>query len=335
MAIPFLNDVDFNQNQALNLVVHLSTSATRPATPVDGQLTFDTDARTIMTYNATAAEWQSISDQDALLDAEGVAPIQIVEDGNRKITVSIDDATAGSAGVIQLAGDLGGSASAPTVEFVGGATASDVAEAVNKMHDQDTDTGTDSTTFQLDSGNLGPIVKAASATEIQLRNAGDDDFVSLRVKDLVVEGTTTTINSNEVNIGDNEIVLNAEIATNGENSDGGVAVKRLQTDDTTRADAKVTFNNSTGRWSVVDGPVAAPTTFELARTISFDVGDGTNVDFVLTHNMNTRDVEVAIRENAGAFRKVLTDVEMTSVNTVTVKFKKAPTAAQYRVTIIG
>lgn len=334
MSIPILNDMDFNQNQALNFVIHLSTSVTRPANPVDGQQTFDTETRTILTYNESTTSWESVSDQDAILEIEGTAPVQASEDGNRKVTISVDEATNASTGVIQLTGDLGGNATAPTVESVGGAVAADVADAVTRAHDQNTDTGTDSTTFQLD-GNLGPMVKATSAVEIQLRNAGDDDFVSLRVKDLFVEGDTTTINSNEVNIGDNEIVLNADITTSGENSDGGVAVKRLQTDNTTRADAKVTFNNGTGRWLVVDGPVAAPTTFELARKISFDVGDATNVDFVLTHNMNTRDVEVAIRENAGTFRKVLTDVEMTSVNTVTVKFKKAPTAAQYRVTIIG
>jgi hypothetical protein len=334
MAIPILHDMDFNQNQALNFVMHLSTSATRPANPVDGQQTFDTETRTILTYNESTTSWDSVSDQDAILEIEGTAPVQASEEGNRKVTISVDEATDASTGVIQLTGDLGGTATAPTVELVGGAVAADVADAVTRAHDQNTDTGTDSATFQLD-GNLGPMVKAESATEIQFRNAGDDDFVSVRVKDLFVEGTTTIINSNEVDIGDSEIVLNSDIATSGENSDGGVAVKRLQTDNTTRADAKVTFNNSTGRWSVVDGPIAAPTTFELARKISFNVGDGTNVDFVLTHNMDTRDVEVVIRENAGTFRKVLTDVEMTSVNTVTVKFKKAPTAAQYRVTIIG
>jgi len=35
-------------------------------------------------------------------------------------------------------------------------------------------------------------------------------------------GSTTTINSNEVNIGDSEIFLNSDITASGQNSDGGI-----------------------------------------------------------------------------------------------------------------
>lgn len=334
MAVNFLNDVNFNGNEALNMVVHKSTSATRPVNPVDGQLTFDTDLRTIMSYNLALTSWVSVSDEDALLDAEGTAPIQVSEDGNRKITISVDDATTTSLGVITLAGDLGGSAAAPSVEYVGGKTASSVAGAVDLAHTQNTDTGTDSTDFQIDSSNSGPRISNAAGT-VELRNSDNTDFANLHVKDLVVEGSSTVINSNEVNIGDSEILLNSDITTNAENSDGGVAVKRLLADNTTRADAKVVFNNTTGRWQIVDGATTAPTTFDLSRTFTATIGDGAATSYVVTHNMNTRNLAVTLRDTAAPYAVVLTDVEMTTANTITVKFKKAPAAGAYTVTLVG
>jgi hypothetical protein len=65
------------------------------------------------------------------------------------------------------------------------------------------------------------------------------------------------------------------------------------------------------------------------------VGDGTTTSYVLTHDLNSRDVVVMIRESASPYAQVITDVEMTTVNTITLKFAVAPTAGQYTVTVIG
>lgn len=340
MSLGFLHDVNFNGSIALNMVIHPSTSATRPENPEIGMATFDTDVKAILTWDGT--EWKSQSDQDAVLGITADAPLQAVEDsGTRVVALSIDSATGSGLGVIRLAGDLdpASGATAPSVSGVGfgtanATTAGEIKYAADAAHDQNTDTGTDSVSFQIDSSNSGPLLKNVGG-ELQTRNAGDTDFADLRVKNLVVEGTTTQINSNEVNIGDNKLLLNSDIATNAENSDGGLAVKRLQADNTTRADAEINLNNSTGRWQVTDGPVASVNTFNLARSFAATVGDGVTTSFVITHNMNTQDLSVSIREAASPFALVMTEVEFTSVNTVTVKFKKAPTASQFRVTLVG
>lgn len=65
------------------------------------------------------------------------------------------------------------------------------------------------------------------------------------------------------------------------------------------------------------------------------VGDGSATSIVVTHNLNTRDAIVTLREGSSPWAIVYTDVEMTSLNTITLKFAVAPTASQYTVTVVG
>lgn len=62
---------------------------------------------------------------------------------------------------------------------------------------------------------------------------------------------------------------------------------------------------------------------------------GASTSQVITHNLNTRDLAVTIRETGSSYSQVYTDIDFTSVNTLTVKFAVAPTAGQYTITVIG
>ncbi|MBX3747334.1 MAG: hypothetical protein KF833_18650 [Verrucomicrobiae bacterium] len=64
-----------------------------------------------------------------------------------------------------------------------------------------------------------------------------------------------------------------------------------------------------------------------------DIGGATSV--VVTHNLNTRDVLVGLRQTGSPYEVVIADVEITSVNTVTVKFATAPSAGAYRCIVVG
>ena len=68
---------------------------------------------------------------------------------------------------------------------------------------------------------------------------------------------------------------------------------------------------------------------------SVTIGDAVAQSFVVTHSLNTRDIQVAIYEAVTPFNLILTDVSYTTVNTVTITFSVAPTANQYRVVIMG
>jgi len=203
-------------------------------------------------------------------------------------------------------------------------------------HEQNTDTGTTSSTFVIDSDGTTGITLANAGGELQVKDKEGVNLAHLRVQDLYVMGTQTIIHSDVVDIGDAEITLNADITTSIENSDGGVAIKRLAADDVTRKDAKITFNNLSGRWQTTFGSISGNlVTAPITNKVVYDLGDGTNTSFVVTHNLNTRDISVTIRESSGTYAQVFTDVEFTTVNTITVRFAEAPTTNQYVITIIG
>ena len=88
-----------------------------------------------------------------------------------------------------------------------------------------------------------------------------------------------------------------------------------------------------------DDPAFATTMTNLinarAKTFSQDVGDGSATVIVVTHNLNTRDVQVALRATGAPYNEVLVENEATTLNTLTLRFGTAPTLAQYRVTIQG
>ena len=199
------------------------------------------------------------------------------------------------------------------------------------QHVQNTDVGTTSNTFILNSA-VG--IKNVSG-ELQVRTGADDDYANLRVSNLYVMGTETIINSNNVNIGDAYITLNSDVTTNALNSDGGIEIKRLKADNTTPANAEMYFDNTNGVWRVVDGAVAAVQTYQVARKMAQTIGDGTNTSFTITHNMNTRDIVSSIRATATPWDEVEAIVTYPTVNTAVITFATAPANGEFAVTLIG
>lgn len=65
------------------------------------------------------------------------------------------------------------------------------------------------------------------------------------------------------------------------------------------------------------------------------IGDGTQTSIAVTHNLNTRDIDVSVYQAAGTFDKVECEVELTSVNQITLRFNVAPASNSLRVVVIG
>jgi hypothetical protein len=100
----------------------------------------------------------------------------------------------------------------------------------------------------------------------------------------------------------------AEIATQAE-SDAGTDDLRI----ITPLKLKTTLDNRTGGYAV-------------------NIGDGTATTFTVTHNLNTKDVTVELIE-VSTGETVYADTTRPTVNTLSIVFAVAPTAAQYRVIV--
>jgi hypothetical protein len=75
--------------------------------------------------------------------------------------------------------------------------------------------------------------------------------------------------------------------------------------------------------------VGAPKRFQQ------NVGDGSATQYTVTHNLNTRDVQVEVYRNSGNFDTVLCDIDRTSVNAVRLTFAVAPASNAFRAVILA
>lgn len=143
---------------------------------------------------------------------------------------------------------------------------------------------------------------------------------------LTVNGTTTTLNTTEMVVSDNKVVLNNDV-TGTPTEDSGIEVERG-----TSANVSVLWNETADAWTLTnDG-----TNFHnIVRKHVSTIGDGTATSFVVTHNLNTRDLSVTIRRTGTPYDVVIADVECTSLTAITVYTSVAPTAGQYTVVIQG
>ncbi|MCM8710547.1 hypothetical protein M2651_05840 [Clostridium sp. SYSU_GA19001] len=66
-----------------------------------------------------------------------------------------------------------------------------------------------------------------------------------------------------------------------------------------------------------------------------NIGDGTSTTITVTHNLNTTDVIVSLRETASPYNGVITDWQMVDANNIKLLFATAPTSGQYRVVVTG
>jgi hypothetical protein len=71
------------------------------------------------------------------------------------------------------------------------------------------------------------------------------------------------------------------------------------------------------------------------RKLAYGLGNGSTSEFVLNHNLGSRDTTVHVYENASPFAQVEVDVEHTDSNNTTIRFATNPTTDQYRVVIVG
>lgn len=364
MARKFLTPIDLNKLELQNAVIQ--NLATDPSSPVQGQVYYNTAVDKIKVYDGTT--WvtvgntneeihdvigslitagsginvnyddpndQLIISNTGVLSLAGTANEVLVSASAGNITVSLPDTinadTTGNAATatalqnartIALAGDVSGSAS-----FNG---TSDITITATVLSDS-VALGTDTT---------GDYVASVSGTanEIEVTGTGEGAAVTIGLPNnvtiandlvvggsLTVSGSATYINAEVIQLADNTIVLNSN-ATGAATQNAGIEVERG--DD---PNVFVLWNESSDEWTITND---GTNYHSVARKYAASVGNSASTTFTLTHNLNTRDVQVQVYDNA-TYDTVECDVLRPTVNTVELTFAVAPSTNAYRAVITG
>lgn len=350
MAKRFLVSLDLGTNELQNAVIQNLPAASEP-TGVKGRVYFDSTNNALKIYDGTT--WQQVA-----FGTSAASTVTLTGDvtgtgnvSNGTITVSTTIAadsvelgtdTTGNY-VVDVAGGTGvtvthtpGEGSTPSV-----AIGQDVATTASPTFADMTLTGdiavnggditTTSTTATIFNTNATTVDFAGAATTLNIGAATGTTTVgnSLVVTgDLTVNGTTTTLNTSELAVEDNTVVLNSNV-TGTPVANAGIEVERG-----TETNVSIIWNETSDLWSFTND---GSTFYDMVRKVSLDVtGDSATSSFALTHNLNTRDVQVQVYDAASPYDTVETDVERTGVNSVTIKFATAPAiGVNYRVVVIG
>jgi len=80
-------------------------------------------------------------------------------------------------------------------------------------------------------------------------------------------------------------------------------------------------------------PLKFKTSSLRAKQYAADLGDGAATSYTITHNFNTRDIVVMVRQNAGNYEAVECEVRINNVNSIDLLFAAAPTTNALRVII--
>lgn len=149
--------------------------------------------------------------------------------------------------------------------------------------------------------------------------------------DLTVNGTLTTLNTETVTVEDNILVLNGNV-TGTPLTNAGLEIERGD-----YTNASLLWNETDNNWTVstVKDSTAAAVTHSIARKYSETLtADPAATSFVVTHNLNTRDVIAQVYTVASPYEQVEVAIEYTSVDTITLKLNAA-TTGDYRVVVTG
>jgi hypothetical protein len=166
--------------------------------------------------------------------------------------------------------------------------------------------GTNNSFLQLDSDNGGGRI-AWDTNEIALRNSDGSAYTNLRVNNLYVEGTSTVIESETLEVADNLILLNSNVTgTPSENS--GVEINRG-----TSSNAFLQWNETTDLWES-----GVTTLLRLVRESQGTIvaGNISSNTVTITHNLNNSNPNLIIKRTDG----VIIDFSYTTVdsNSVTI-----------------
>ena len=380
MAINYLNNIDLNKNQLQNGVIHVL--ATAPLNPVEGQLYYNSTDKRLLFFDGTnwidaSGDIKSVTtttpDTLTITDPQGPNPslaivTSAVTNGGTALATgdqvydfvteqigNIEFTVLGTTNEIEVTNGTIGNGGTVTIGLPDDVTIGNNLTVTNDLSVNNDLSVTNDLTVD---GN------------VTLGNALSDtvDINGSLIVDgnLTVNGTTTTVNSNTVNIGDNIILLNSD-ATGEPTQDAGIEIERGAS-----TNRSLIWNESANNWQIQDDlgnyqriatyadsieDVTVTTTassgISVVETLSgtdnrikdyevaiaftqfqykTSIGDGATLAYPVNHNLGSLDVIVQLYDNS-TYDTVYADVVRSSINQVTVTFTSAPASNDIRVLV--
>jgi hypothetical protein len=352
----FLNNVDMSKNELQNAVIQQLASA--PSTPSQGQIYYNTTDDNLYVYDGSTwvdltIQTTSGGDADTLggetgsyytnrANHTGTQAASTISNFDTQVrTNRLDQLSAPTASlslntqVITNLGTPSAATDAATKGYVDGvASGLDIKQSVRVATNV---AGTLATSFE--NGDTVDGVTLATGDRILIKNqaSGAENGIYIVNASGAPTRATDFDASAEVTAGAFVFVGEGTV-----NADTGWV---LTTNDAiTVGSTALTFSQfsgagtySAGAGLTLTGGVFAQDTASGygVRKYTTDIGDNSTTAIVVTHSLNTRDVTVTVREAGSVYAVVVPDIEMTSVNTVTLRFSVAPTTNQFRVIITG
>lgn len=358
MAIPFLNHLDLQSvSQLQNAILHKTTSAT--ASDVEGKIIYDTGSDTIKYYNGSAwielggdtvrtvgvdtngdgTVNNTLENSEDLVFKKGTN-ITLTEAGGVITISSTDTNTTYTAGTgLTLSGTTFNANVEGTIQTTGANSVTSTASRTYAVQVDssdnlvvnvpwvDTDTNTDTLqSITADSANADRYITtvandSGAQTGYSHANLKYNPFnETLTVTNLIVSGTSTTINTETINLADNIITLNSN-EEGTPSQDAGIEVERGTEDN-----VSLNWNESTDDWefdAYDHAATPALTTYKIPRTYSTYIGDGSAQSFTVTHNLGTKLIIVQLFE-VSSDATVYADVVRTDDNTITITTATTP-----------
>lgn len=299
--------IDLHGNELRSALAHLLASA--PGTPVEGLFYWNTTTHVVEFYNGTA--WLSFGTLDQL-----TAPAADVSLNSHKIT-ALANGTASTDAVnkSQLDAALAGLSWKAAVR---------AATTAN---------GTLATAFE--NGDTIDGVTLATGDRILLKNQSAPAENGI----YVVAASGAPARSSDADSGGellNSAVFVEEGTTNADT--GWVCTTNAPITPGSTSLAFVQFTGagiSAGTGITVVGSTVSIDHAVVPEIFAADIGDGVTTSIVVTHNLGTRDVNVAVYDKTTPFSEQYPEVRRTTTNTVTLVFSVAPTASQFRCVVLG
>jgi hypothetical protein len=224
-----------------------------PANPTEGDIWYDTVANQLKAYDGSAfqaAGYQTVSALEDVTLTSIASGDHLTWNGTAFVNSNLESDVEGFFSVVDAGGDgsltyangvhtyTGPSAAEARAHFTGGTGVSIVAGevAIGQPVATTSDVEFNKVTTSL--------IEGGSTITIDPAGLGDNTGTVVIAGDLTVNGTTTSVNSNEVNIGDSIILLNSDEAGTP-SQDGGIEIERG-----TQANKSFVWNEADGKWDL-------------------------------------------------------------------------------------